>query len=84
MVRRIHIRTIPVFFALPDEIRLFFSRIWRMTVGLHSDDRRFYRRLQWLAEDSYAATALIPAYKYINAKFAEPRRLNFASKLYRR
>jgi len=55
-----------------------------MTVGLHSDDRRFYRRLQWLAEDSYAATALIPAYKYINAKFAEPRRLNFASKLYRR
>jgi hypothetical protein len=27
-------------------------------------------------------TALIPVYKYINAKFGEPRRTNFASKLY--
>ena len=27
-------------------------------------------------------TALIPVYKYVNAKFGEPRRTNFASKLY--
>jgi hypothetical protein len=27
-------------------------------------------------------TALIPVYKYINVKFGEPRRVNFASKLY--
>ncbi len=27
-------------------------------------------------------TAIIPVYKYINAKFGEPRRTNFASKLY--
>ena len=27
-------------------------------------------------------TALIPVYKYLNAKFGEPRRVNFASKLY--
>ena len=27
-------------------------------------------------------TALIPVYKYVNAKFGEPRRTNFAAKLY--
>jgi len=27
-------------------------------------------------------TALIPVYEYVNAKFGEPRRVNFASKLY--
>ena len=27
-------------------------------------------------------TALIPVYDYVNAKFGEPRHVNFASKLY--